>query len=229
MRPKRKKRIIKAGKAEVVEKRVGTSQDHRFCWHLEKWSPSITKTSRDSDGLGSPVRAKNQTLERQFIGFRQGRWWQREKQRVEGSVRAETKPELSHVGLKAQAYRRGRDPSRETKSQKKGGTMRAIPRGVSTKRGVYRVSKWVRVGVQQGKGAQGSSKALRVERGGPNHRQHVVSSAAGRAGAAESQSLRFSIGGRKQRYSKRPLRSFGFAAREQRSTGPALRSFGFKT
>lgn len=67
----------------------------------------------------------------------------------------------------AGAYREGRKPRRETKSRKKGGSVRQIPRGVSSKRGTYRVSKWVRDGVLKGKKStgEGSKKALIVERG----------------------------------------------------------------
>jgi hypothetical protein len=58
--------------------------------------------------------------------------------------------------------RRGeRMPRRETKSRKKGGSVRQIPRGVSTKRGGYRVSKWLRDRVAARIGASASKSGLK--------------------------------------------------------------------
>lgn len=58
----------------------------------------------------------------------------------------------------------GRKPSRETKGRKKGGAVRQIPVGVNTKRGKYRVGKWLRNGVRSGRQStgEGSAKALMV-------------------------------------------------------------------
>lgn len=64
-----------------------------------------------------------------------------------------------------EAYREGRKPRMETKSRKKGGSVRQRPVGVSSKRGAYRVSKWVREGRGKKGGVDGRGKGRLVERG----------------------------------------------------------------
>jgi hypothetical protein len=139
MRPKRKTRRRKGGKREVVEKRVGTSEA-QLSWLNSSSKPKPTAgPSAEILSLRLSVKGNKPN---QF-GKRKG----------------------SNKALASQ-YREGRKPSRETKSRKKGGSVRQIPRGVGTKRGTYRACKWVRDGLLQGKKAQGqgSVKALRVER-----------------------------------------------------------------
>jgi hypothetical protein len=168
MRPKRKKRRRKKGKGEVVEKIVGTSEA-QLSW-LQRQRPVGKERRSSKDGEGKPKDEDKV--------FRGGEHWGDELCRVPSINKGKSrkKEPRSDAGKRkigkleedkgVREYRERRKPSRETKSRKKGGSVRQIPRGVSTKRGIYRACKWVRDGVLQGKKAQGqgSVKSLRVER-----------------------------------------------------------------
>jgi hypothetical protein len=161
MRPKRKKRRRKGGKGEVVEKMVGT------CEAQLSWLQRQCPVGKERSGKAFGMTKCGSTSNKKVKAFRVGDCWGKEENTPEKGKSLElrhTRKGGSDKGVRE--YRERRKPSRETKARKKGGSVRQIPRGVSTKRGTYRACKWVRDGLIQGKKAQGegSVKALIVER-----------------------------------------------------------------
>ena len=167
----------------MVEKRVGASVAQLSWWQRQPPLGKEREPAQDSDVQGSEApgseaqgseaqkrKKKSSRLseakkrEGKPTALRAGKYWGREKR---SRSRRKKKPQSAVAVASVRAYREGRTPHRETKAQKKGGSLRQIPRGVSTKRGKYRACKWLREGLTQGQAvqAQGSVKALRVERG----------------------------------------------------------------
>lgn len=156
---KRKKRRIKGGKGEVMEQgrvKVLGEVDYRL---------GEGRSSKRASEVGKKV-ARRGKGEKSLAGGRL------ERTVEEGGTHNTVCYGKASMGApigkgrgQVESYREGRKPRRETKSRKKGGSVRQRPRGVSTKRGEYRVSKWVRDGRGKSGRVEGSIKGRRVERG----------------------------------------------------------------